>query len=206
MQLSGKQLIIGSAALVLVSFGAAFAIYQLTGDDDRVVARLTEADRVNACDLWNQGALAAAHARAVELLMHNAHVAVFLDQDISENERKKLEVFIEARLEVDSVIYESQAEAYRRFIELFANEPEILDATPAEALPESFRVVLRKKEDFDTFRDAVADLPGVNEVRDDRHVRVGKVDFDGPLYLIRKQGFYLNPVGRRVLEPPGCTS
>jgi hypothetical protein len=203
VHLSGKQLVIGSAALILVSFGAAFAIFQLTGGDDQIVAQLTENQRVAACNVWDAGALAAARTRAVELSTRNADVAIFLDPNVSATQRTDVETFIKAQRDVASVVYESKDVAYRLFIELFADEADIVASTTPEGLPESFRVVLRSKDEFAAFRYAIERRTGVNKVRDDR--QPAQIHFEGPLYLIRKQGFYVDPVGKRVHEPPGCT-
>lgn len=205
MTLSGKQLVIGAAALIVFSFGLAFAILQLT-DDDGVRSRLADADRVLECNAWNSGALAAAQARAVQLQTSSADAAVFLDMGISQERRRDMQNFINAQPEVETTIYESQADAYRKFVELFADSRELIEATSAESLPESFRVALRSPDTFDTFSAKVEERPGVAEVRDDRSLRPKGIHFEGPLKVIRDQGYYVDRSGKRIPIPSVCTS
>lgn len=68
---------------------------------------------------------------------------------------------------VEDVFYESQQDAYQRFKEQFKNSP-ILENITAESMPESFRVKLVNPEQFAAVSAAVQDMPGVEQVQDQR--------------------------------------
>ncbi|MGV1037186.1 MAG: permease-like cell division protein FtsX [Candidatus Nanopelagicales bacterium] len=68
---------------------------------------------------------------------------------------------------VEQVYYESAQEAYDRFRTQFKNSP-ILENVTAESMPESFRVKLANPEEFATVATAVGDMPGVEQVQDQR--------------------------------------
>ena len=68
---------------------------------------------------------------------------------------------------VDTVTYESQAEALGHFRDQFANSP-IVDSVTADQLPESFRVGLVDAEKYEVIDEAFSSEPGVDAVSDQR--------------------------------------
>jgi cell division protein FtsX len=68
--------------------------------------------------------------------------SVFLEQGVTAAERAAVLRRIQSLDVVDRVFYESRAEAYARFKELYRHEPEMVRNTGVSALPESFRVLL----------------------------------------------------------------
>jgi cell division transport system permease protein len=81
---------------------------------------------------------------------------------------------IEADLEslkpiVESIYYESKAEAFQRFKEQFKNSP-IVDNVSEAALPESFRVKLSDPTKYDVVASAFAGRPGIEQVNDQRQI------------------------------------
>ena len=70
---------------------------------------------------------------------------------------------------VDSVYYESQAEAFARFQEQFKNSPIVNNVKPT-ALPESFRVKLSDPTKYDVVASAFAGRPGIEQVNDQRKI------------------------------------
>jgi cell division transport system permease protein len=68
---------------------------------------------------------------------------------------------------VAEVYYESQEEAYQRFIEQYRNSP-IVDSVTVDALPESFRVKLSDPTQYDLVASAFNGRPGVEQVNDQR--------------------------------------
>jgi cell division transport system permease protein len=83
-------------------------------------------------------------------------------------ERDAIKAVLESlRPTVEEVFYESQQEAFDRFKQQFKNSP-ILDNVTPDSLPESFRVKLVNAEDFSKVTLAVGDLPGVEQVQDQR--------------------------------------
>ncbi|MDO9486037.1 MAG: permease-like cell division protein FtsX [Actinomycetota bacterium] len=70
---------------------------------------------------------------------------------------------------VDTIFYESQADAYKHFQEQFANSP-IADNVRESALPESFRVKLSDPTKYEVVASAFAGRPGVEQVNDQRQI------------------------------------
>ncbi len=87
---------------------------------------------------------------------------------VSPKQRSAIKQQIEAIGDVvESVYFETQAEAYQRFREQFANSP-IARTASVDQLPSSFRVKLAAPEAYQSVSDAVQDLEGVDVVRDQR--------------------------------------
>ncbi|MDO8732263.1 MAG: permease-like cell division protein FtsX [Actinomycetota bacterium] len=70
---------------------------------------------------------------------------------------------------VDTIFYESQADAYQHFQEQFKNSP-IADNVRQSALPESFRVKLSDPTKYEVVASAFAGRPGVEQVNDQRQI------------------------------------
>ena len=68
---------------------------------------------------------------------------------------------------VQEIFYESQQEAYNRFIEQYRNSP-IVDNVTVDALPESFRVKLSDPTKYEIVASAFSGRPGVEQVNDQR--------------------------------------
>lgn len=85
---------------------------------------------------------------------------------VSDDQRLLIRDTIEDHPEVAEVFYESQDRAYELFQERF--DTAIADTITPEQLQESFRVKLVDPEEFDGVVSAVAGLPGVHQVVDQR--------------------------------------
>ena len=70
---------------------------------------------------------------------------------------------------VQTVYYESQAEAYQHFQEQFKGSAIAQNVTP-DQLPESFRVKLKDPTQFTVIQSAFAGRPGVDTVQDQRQI------------------------------------
>jgi cell division transport system permease protein len=106
--------------------------------------------------------------RVLELQTRKVEVAVFLASDISADQRNSIQQSLSTMDEVASVQYESKAEAYKRFVEIFRDQPDVVENTEASALPESFRVKLRNPEEFEVVRDRLEGRPGILRIQDYR--------------------------------------
>jgi cell division transport system permease protein len=95
-------------------------------------------------------------------------VSIFLADGVTDEQRTAIETQLKKSPEVKTYIYESKDEAYQRFQQQFSQQPELVQNTPADALPESFRVELVNPE---RFRVIAAEFPngqnGVDQVRDE---------------------------------------
>lgn len=95
-------------------------------------------------------------------------VSVFLDKDVTADQRTEIDRALQAIPLVKNVAYEPQAEAYRRFKLQFQDQPDLLANVTQDALPESYRVQLKDPEQYEVVASAVRDLPGVGQVVDYR--------------------------------------
>lgn len=106
--------------------------------------------------------------RSTNLVTRQVEVAVFLNKDVSADERKQIESDLRAMPEVSLVKYESKQEAYANFRTMWADVPEMVANTSPDVLPESYRVKLTDPEKFGIIRDRLEGRPGITEIRDDR--------------------------------------
>ncbi|MGY1914418.1 permease-like cell division protein FtsX [Blastococcus sp. HT6-30] len=103
-----------------------------------------------------------------EIYYDKVQVSIFLADDVTDEQRAAIESELAASPEVSNFIYESREEAYERFRQQFSQQPELVENTPADALPESFRVELVNPERYEVI---AAEFPngenGVDQVRDE---------------------------------------
>ena len=103
-----------------------------------------------------------------EIYYDKVQVSIFLADDVTDEQRTAIETQLKDSPEVKSFLYESKEEAYKRFQQQFSQQPELVENTPADALPESFRVELKNPERYAVI---AAEFPnkknGVDQVRDE---------------------------------------
>ena len=103
-----------------------------------------------------------------EIYYDKVQVSIFLADDVSPEQRTAIQTRLESSDEVKSFIYESKDEAYERFQQQFSQQPELVDNTPADALPESFRVELVNPERYPVIAEQFPNGEnGVDRVRDE---------------------------------------
>jgi cell division transport system permease protein len=88
---------------------------------------------------------------------------------VSQEQRDQIKLDIEALPVVDTVYYESQAEAFTRFQERFKDSA-IAQNVTQDQLPESYRVKLKDPTQFAVMQSAFAGRPGVDSVQDQRSI------------------------------------
>jgi cell division transport system permease protein len=106
--------------------------------------------------------------RILDLQTRKVEVAVFLSTQVSSDERDSIRKDLLAMPEVASVIFESKGDAFTRFKQIFRDQPEIIENTTADALPESFRVKLHDPQQFEIVRDRLSGRPGILQIQDYR--------------------------------------
>jgi cell division transport system permease protein len=103
-----------------------------------------------------------------EIYYDKVQVSIFLTDDVTDEQRAEIESRLDASPEVKTYLYESKEEAYERFQQQFSQQPELVENTPADALPESFRVEMVNPERYEVI---AAEFPneqnGVDQVRDE---------------------------------------
>jgi cell division transport system permease protein len=80
-------------------------------------------------------------------------------------ERQQLQQRLQAMPQVQFVQYVSQAEQYKNFRQEFANEPSLVNNTPADGIPDSLEVKLKSPSaDYGVVVSAVSGAAGVDNV------------------------------------------
>jgi cell division transport system permease protein len=103
-----------------------------------------------------------------EIFYDKVQVSIFLADGITDEQRTAIETKLKDSPEVKNYIYESKDEAYQRFQQQFAQQPELVQNTPADALPESFRVELKNPERYPVIAQEFPNgQNGVDQVRDE---------------------------------------
>jgi cell division transport system permease protein len=103
-----------------------------------------------------------------EIYYDKVQVSIFLADGVTDEQRTAIESQLKDSPEVKSYIYESKDEAYQRFQQQFSQQPELVQNTPPDALPESFRVELVNPERYEVIAEAFPNgQDGVDQVRDE---------------------------------------
>jgi cell division transport system permease protein len=103
-----------------------------------------------------------------EIYYDKVQVSIFLADDVTDEQRAAIETKLKESDEVKSYIYETKEEAYKRFQQQFSQQPELVQNTPEDALPESFRVELVNPERYPVIaKEFPNDQNGVHQVRDE---------------------------------------
>jgi cell division transport system permease protein len=93
-------------------------------------------------------------------------VSIFLDVEVTEEQRTGLQAALEGDPLVREVIYETKDEAYSRFKEIWQDAPDLVSAVNPDQLPESFRIRLVNPEQYDQIFDKYKDTEGIDEIVD----------------------------------------
>ena len=111
---------------------------------------------------------AIAYPVALWLLLATAgesrEVAVFLEDPARDATVARLERLLDRRRDVETVRFESKAQACRRFKKLFADEEALVENVDCDALPASFQLELAQGANGASLHDAFIDEEGVDEV------------------------------------------
>lgn len=95
-------------------------------------------------------------------------VSIFLAEGVTEEQRVAIQSQLDSSSEVEGYIYETKEEAYQRFQQQFSQQPELVQNTPPDALPESFRVELINPERYPVIAEQFPNGEnGVDQVRDE---------------------------------------
>jgi cell division transport system permease protein len=103
-----------------------------------------------------------------QIYYDKVQVSIFLADSVTDPQRQAIKTELQHSPEVKSFIYESKAEAYARFKQQFSQQPELVQNTPQDALPESFRVELVNPERYAVIAQEFPNgKNGVDQVRDE---------------------------------------
>src|SRR3954469_17879500 len=103
-----------------------------------------------------------------DIYYDKVQVSIFLADDITDEQRAAIEKQLDGSNEVKSFLHETKEEAYKRFQQQFSQQPELVQNTPEDALPESFRVELVNPERYSVIAEQFPNGEnGVGQVRDE---------------------------------------
>ncbi|GAA3352064.1 hypothetical protein GCM10020358_84860 [Amorphoplanes nipponensis] len=91
-------------------------------------------------------------------------VSLFLSEEATAVQISGLRDALRADPGVRDVRFESRAQAYQRFKELWHDDPDFLQSVSAESLPQSFRVQLTQPSEYPRFAAAFTHRPGVADL------------------------------------------
>lgn len=103
-------------------------------------------------------------------------VSIFLcgertcDAPITPEQEEALREELEAQPIVEQVFYESEAEAFARFQEMFRDDEDVAGSVQPGTLPASFRVKLVDPAQFHVIQEQFAAYPGVDEIIDQQEL------------------------------------
>jgi len=102
-------------------------------------------------------------------------VSVILVDDVSANDKNCKQPLCSGLLQslqnnpgVESAVFESRDDAYKRFQQIFASQPELLELTGPEALPASLQVKLKDPDRSAAIIQEYSGKPGVKKVNDQK--------------------------------------
>lgn len=97
-------------------------------------------------------------------------ISIFLANNVTQAQREDIRQVLDDLPLVQTIVYESKDEAYRRFQLQFQDQPDLLANVSRDALPESYRVKLSDPTQYDVVASAVRGEPGVGQVVDYRNL------------------------------------
>lgn len=90
--------------------------------------------------------------RMRQVYYEQVEVTIFLKTDVTEDQKTAIKSDLDADPLIANYAFETKADAYNRFKELFAAAPELTSLTKEDSLPESYRVKLKDTNSFDSFK------------------------------------------------------
>ncbi|WNM40994.1 permease-like cell division protein FtsX [Micromonospora halotolerans] len=101
-----------------------------------------------------------------DLYYENVEVSIFLKTDVNEQQRTDLETKLKADPLIKEVTYVDKTEAYKRFQQMYADAPDLVNAVKPDQLPESFRLTLNNPEQYKNIYDEYKASEGIDTIVD----------------------------------------
>ncbi|WP_018254085.1 permease-like cell division protein FtsX [Salinispora mooreana] len=105
-------------------------------------------------------------AEMKELYFENIEVSIFLETEVTEEQKTAIQAELDADPLIESVTYVNKEEAYEVFEEMFRDSPDLLSAIDPEVLPESYRLKLVNPQEYEAIGEQYAEIEGVDQVVD----------------------------------------
>ncbi|SNS97701.1 hypothetical protein SAMN05421812_102593 [Asanoa hainanensis] len=93
-------------------------------------------------------------------------LSVFLNPDVTDAQRERVDVLLQSVETVHQVRFESQDQAYLNFQAMFSDNPELVSAVQVSQMPESFRVKVTVWSGYHELVLRIRNTPGVDQVID----------------------------------------
>jgi cell division transport system permease protein len=97
-------------------------------------------------------------------------VSIFLRTDVTDAQRQTIDQAISSSPLVASKTYETRAQAFEKFKELWRDSPDFIKSVGPDSLPESFRVKLKDPEQYKTFATQIQGQQGIQDIVDQRQL------------------------------------
>ncbi|RSM53083.1 ABC transporter permease, partial [Actinoplanes sp. ATCC 53533] len=97
-------------------------------------------------------------------------VSIFLRQDVTEPQTSAINNAIASNPLVLNKEFETQAQAFEKFKELWKDSPDFVNSVTPDSLPASFRVKLKDPEQYKAFAEQVKGMPGIQDIVDQREL------------------------------------
>ncbi|GHJ56469.1 permease-like cell division protein FtsX [Micromonospora chersina] len=101
-----------------------------------------------------------------DLYYENVQVSIFLKTDVNDQQRTDLETKLKADPMIKDVTYVNKDEAYKRFQQMYADAPDLVNAVKPDQLPESFRLTLVNPEQYKKIYDEYKTSEGIDTIVD----------------------------------------
>ncbi|MEV1142872.1 permease-like cell division protein FtsX [Micromonospora sp. NPDC049799] len=105
-----------------------------------------------------------------DLYFERIEVSIFLEKDVSEQQRTDIAAKLDSDPLIRDVTYVNKDEAYKRFQEMFRDSPDLLSVVKADQLPESYRLKLVNPAEYKAVSDQYSTIEGVDQVVDQSRV------------------------------------
>jgi cell division transport system permease protein len=106
-----------------------------------------------------------------EVYYEQVEVTIFLKtQEADTKNRDAIDVDLQQDPLVLTYDFETREEAYERFKIIYANAPELVEATKPESLPESFRIKLKDPSSFEAFDEKYKGREGIDRIIDQKQL------------------------------------
>ncbi|MFG1673149.1 permease-like cell division protein FtsX [Micromonospora sp. NPDC049282] len=101
-----------------------------------------------------------------DLYYENVQVSIFLKTDAPQDQRDALDAKLKADPLVKDVEFVDKDQAYKRFQQMYADAPDLVNAVKADQLPESFRITLNDPQQYKQIYDQYKTAEGIDTIVD----------------------------------------
>ncbi|MDM4722629.1 permease-like cell division protein FtsX [Micromonospora sp. WMMA1363] len=105
-----------------------------------------------------------------KLYFENIEVSIFLDNEVTPEQKADIEAKLDADPLVANRTYVDKNEAFERFQDMFRDSPDLLSAVKPDVLPESYRLKLVDPQEYKAINDQYTNVEGVDQVVDQSRV------------------------------------